>query len=317
VIDFRYHLVSLIAVFLAIALGVTIGATALDGPAAASDGSTGVDRVERDERALEDRVRALEDELATAGAFERAVAPALVEGALAGRSVLVVAAGEDVPAELVEQVGGLVTGAGGTVSGVVRLQRQYSDPATDGGLRTYVTSPGIPAGVQLPATDDAGQLVAALLGQSLLVGDDGSAPDAAAVSSVLAGLAALDVLTVDSSPVAPATSAVVLAGAPAAGGDAAERTRTLVELATALDSAGAGAVVAGTAAATGEHGLVAALRADPELSATVSTVDNGDRAAGRISTVLALAQESGGTSGRYGTGKGTRPLPPAPVAATP
>ena len=31
-IDFRYHLVSLIAVFLAVALGIVIGTTALNGP---------------------------------------------------------------------------------------------------------------------------------------------------------------------------------------------------------------------------------------------------------------------------------------------
>jgi Copper transport outer membrane protein, MctB len=133
---------------------------------------------------------------------------------------------------------------------------------------------------------------------------------------VLAGLAALDVLTVESSTGTPATSAVVLAGAPADGEDAAERTLTLVELATALDAAGAGAVVAGTAAATGEHGLVTALRADPELSATVSTVDDVEQVSGRISTVLALALESTGTSGRYGTGKDAQPVPPVP-AATP
>jgi hypothetical protein len=32
VIDFRYHLVSLIAVFLAVALGIVIGTTALNQP---------------------------------------------------------------------------------------------------------------------------------------------------------------------------------------------------------------------------------------------------------------------------------------------
>ena len=315
-IDFRYHLVSLVAVFLAIALGVVIGTTASDAavpadagrPAAAAEGERG---------ALEDRVAALEGRLATAEDFEQAVAPALVRGSLAGRSVLLLATGEDVPAERVRQVATLVTDAGGTVGGVVRLTAGYTDPAGATGLRTYVTSPGIPAGVQLPTTDDAGQLVAALLAQSLTVPEPGAAaPDPAAASSVLAGLAALEVLSVETPTVTPADSVVVLTGAGPASEDAAERTATLVELVTALDAAGSGAVVAGPSAAAEGSGLVAAVRAAREVSAVVSTVDDVERASGRISTVLAVAQEALGTSGAYGAGEGTRPVPPVP-AATP
>ena len=40
---------------------------------------------------------------------------------------------------------------------------------------------------------------------------------------------------------------------------------------TALDSAGSGAVVAGTPAAARDNGLVGTIRADPELSAAIST----------------------------------------------
>ena len=74
-------------------------------------------------------------------------------------------------------------------------------------------------------------------------------------------------------------------------------------------------MVAGDAASAAETGLVGAIRADPETSAAVSTVDNVDAAAGRISTVLALGQESEGTSGRYGTGEDTQPVPPVPATA--
>ena len=316
-IDFRYHLVSLIAVFLAIALGVIIGTTALNDPISA-DIETRVQQLEQDKRALEDRTQELGAQLETADGFEQAVAPALVGAALSGRSVLLVATGEEVPAELVEQVGGLVGQAGGSVSGIVRLQPGYSDPAGATALRTYVTSPGIPAGVQLPTTDDAGQLVAALLGQASMKPEPGAGgPDPAALSSVLAGLAALDVLALESPAVQPADHAVVLTAAGPDAEDAEERTGMLVELVRALDSAGSGTVVAGTAAATQGNGLVAAIRADPELSAAISTVDNVDRAAGRISTVLALGQEAQGTSGTYGAGEDAQPVPPVPAAAAP
>jgi hypothetical protein len=314
VIDFRYHLVSLIAVFLAVALGIVIGTTALNNPISA-DIEARVDQLEQDKRQLEDQTQALTAEVNSADAFEQAVAPALVDGALDGSTVLMVATSDEVTPELMEQVGGLVTEAGGSVSGVVRLQPEFSDPATEGALLSYVTSPGLPAGVQLPETEDAGQLVGALLAQSLMIPNapGATSPQSEDVSSVLAGLSALDVLTVESSSVEPADHAVVLTGT-GFDADAEQRNATLLELITALDSGGSGAVVAGTGAAARENGLVGAIRADPELSAAVSTVDNVDRAAGRISTVLALGQEAEGTSGLYGTGEDTQPVPPVPDA---
>ncbi len=313
-IDFRYHLVSLIAVFLAVALGIVIGTTALNDPISA-DIEARVDQLEQDKRQLEDQTQALTAQVNSADAFEQAVAPALVDGSLDGRTVLLVASSEEVTPELMDQVGGLVTEAGGSVSGVVRLQPEFSDPATEGALQSYVTSPGLPAGVQLPETEDAGQLVGALLAQSLMVPNapGATSPDSENVSSVLAGLSALDVLTVESSSVEPADHAVVFTGT-GFDADAEQRNATLLELVTALDSGGSGAVVAGTGAAARENGLVGTIRADPELSAAVSTVDNVDRAAGRLSTVLALRQEAEGTSGLYGTGEDTQPVPPVPDA---
>jgi hypothetical protein len=318
VIDFRYHLVSLIAVFLAIALGLVIGATQLSGPLL--DNLQGqVTSLQEDKRDLENRTQDLQTQADSSNAFETAVAPALVAGSLADRSVLLVQASEDVTTDTVEEVTALVTEAGGTVSGQITLQPEYSDPASEAGLQSYVTGPGRPATVQLPETDDTGQLVGALLAQVFMVPAGGPAPDTAAVSTVLSGLSSLDVLSQDSTSVTPADFAVVLtAGALDAedAQDADERNGTLVDLVTALDAAGSGAVVAGDAESAGETGLVGVIRADPQVSAAVSTVDNVTSPSGQISTVLALGREGQGTSGKYGTAEDTQPVPPVP-AATP
>ena len=314
-IDFRYHLVSLIAVFLAVALGIVIGTTALNAPIL-EDLEGEVAALAEDKRELETQTRELQAQLDTSDAFEQAVAPSLVAGNLAGRSVVLVAAGEDVATETVEEVATLVGQAGGTVTGTVRLQPGYSDPATAAEVQSYVTGPGLPTGVTLPETDDTGQLVGSLLAQVLMrpAAPGAPAPDTAALSSVLAGLRALDVLDVESSSVTPADFAVLLtAGAPAEQ-DATQRTDTLVDLALALDAAGSGAVVAGDSTSAGDTGLVGVIRADPENSAAVSTVDNVDAASGRISTVLALGRESQGTSGAYGTGEDAQPVPPLPTS---
>jgi hypothetical protein len=314
VIDFRYHLVSLIAVFLAVALGIVIGTTALNEPILA-DLERQVDALAEDKRSLEDRTQQLQTQLDTTDAFEEAIAPALVEGTLAGRSVLLISANEDVAPELVEQVTTLVGEAGGTVSGAISLRPEYSDPSTASSLQSYATGGGLPAGIALPPTDDAGQLIAGLIGQVFMTPSGGTPPDAAAVSSVLSGLTALDVLSLDGESLTPADHAVVLTAGAFTGEDAAERNETLVELVSALDAGGSGAVVAGDAASAGENGLIGAIRADTALSAAISTVDNVGVAAGRISTILALGSEGEGTSGKYGTGEDTQPVPPVPAAA--
>ena len=311
-IDFRYHLVSLIAVFLAVALGIIIGTTALNEPILA-DIEGQVADLEQDKRSLEDLSQQLQAQLDTSQAFDDAIAPALVDGTLAGSSVLLVVANEEIAPETVESVAALVGEADGTVAGQITLLPAYTDPSTEAALQGYVTGGGLPSGVQLPEADDAGQLVGALLAQVLMVPPGGTEPDAASISSVLAGLSALDVLSQDSDAVEPADYAIVLAAGAFTGDDAAERNGALVDLVSALDAAGSGAVVAGDAASAAETGLVGVIRADPALSAAISTVDNVDTTAGQISTVLALGQEGEGTSGKYGTGEDTQPVPPVPV----
>jgi hypothetical protein len=314
VIDFRYHLVSLIAVFLAVALGIVIGTTALNQPILA-DIKNQVTALEGDKRSLEDRTQALQAQLDTTDSFADAVAPALVDGALTGAKILVVITNEDVPQDTVDQVTALIGEAGGAVTGTISLQPEYSDPSTATSVKNYVTGSGLPPGVQLPATDDAGQLVGSLLAQVLMIPPGGATPDGAAISSVLAGLTALGVLTAEGDSVTPANYAVVLTSGAFTGSDGAERNTTVAELVTALDSAGSGAVVSGDAASAADTGLVGLIRSDPALSAAVSTVDNVDTSAGHISTVLALGREGEGTSGKYGTGEDTQPVPPVPAPA--
>jgi hypothetical protein len=314
VIDFRYHLVSLIAVFLAVALGIVIGTTQLNGPL--TDNLQGqVTALQADKRSLEDQTQLLQTQLADVGRFEEAVGPTLVENTLAGRSVVLVVASEGVGTEAVEGLTALLGSAGATVTGTIRLTDAYGEPSTAATLESYLTGPGVPATVTRPQADDAGELVASLLAQVLMVPGEGSpdagvAPSTTDTSTVLAGLEELEVLGQDTSSVSPANFAVVLTAGAVNGQDADARTAALVQLAAALDDEGSGAVVAGDLASAGDGGLVTAVRAEQGTTSAVSTVDNLTTAAGQISTVLALAAESRGTSGEYGVGEDTQPVPP-------
>jgi hypothetical protein len=311
VIDFRYHLVSLIAVFLAVALGIVIGTTQLNGPLTTNLQSQ-VSNLQEDKRALETQTQQLQSQLNGIGGFDEAVGPTLVADTLSGRRVVLVIDSGDVPTDVVEGVTALLGTAGATVTGSIRLTASYSDPQTATNLQTYVTGPGMPPGLTLPPTGDTGQLVAAVLAQVLMVPalGAGTTPEQNATSSVLAGLEQLEVLSKDTSSVSAADFAVLLTAGARTGKDAATGNTALVQLVTALDEQGSGAVVAGDSAATQDGGLLAAVRGDATIARTLSTVDNVDTAAGRISTVLAVASEARGTSGAYGTGKNTQPVPP-------
>jgi hypothetical protein len=315
VIDFRYHLVSLIAVFLAVALGIVIGTTALNQPLL-SDIKSQVSSLEQDKRSLEDQTQQLKSQVSADGAFDEAIGPALVSGSLTGRKVLLISTNDKVSSDTIDALSTLVGSAGGTVSGTMHLQAGYTDPSKASALQSYVTGAGKPSGVTLPQTDDSKQLVAALLADVLMIPSDQTTPsnNSAAISSVLAGLSALDVLAQDSSSVTAADYAVLVTGDAFTGSSAGQRNAALVDLAAALDAAGSGAVVAGDSTAAGKNGLVGVLRDNPTVSAAVSTVDNVPTAAGQISTVLALSRERQGTSGKYGTGQDTQPVPPVPGA---
>src|SRR3954447_2039003 len=94
-IDFRYHLVSLIAVFLAVALGIVIGTTQLNGPL--TDNLQGqVTALQGDKRALENQTQVLQTELNDVGTFDEAIGPTLVANTLNGRSVVLVVASPDI-----------------------------------------------------------------------------------------------------------------------------------------------------------------------------------------------------------------------------
>jgi hypothetical protein len=313
VIDFRYHLVSLIAVFLAIALGIVIGTTQLNGKVL-DDLRGQVSSLEQDKRDLEDNTQQLKTQQDNSEAFTTAVAPALVGGSLTGRSVALVITDDQVSSDTVDEVTALIGQAGGTVSGTIRLTPAYSDPSKASALENYVTGGGLPTSVTLPTNGDAGQLTASVLAQVLMAKAAGPAPTTADLSSVLAGLTSLEVLSADSASVTPANFAVVLTAGAFKGDDADERNAALAELAAALDAAGEGAVVAGNTVSAGDQGLVGVVRNDPATSAAVSTVDNVDTIAGQISAVLALGSERDGTSGKYGTGQDTQPVPPVPAA---
>lgn len=308
-IDFKYHVVSLISVFLAIALGIIIGTTALNG-GIVSNLQSNVKTLGNEKRTLEDRVTQLDQAIAQNSDFDAAAAPQLVDGVLAGQDFIVITVGDSVTAELRDPIIQMIQAAGGTNSGAISLTDSYSDPGHADELLKFASN-DLPAGVTLPESNDAGKVVGALLAAMLVAPDEGSAQPTAAITTVLSGLGSLGVLKLDSTDIQPAPAFVlVTSGVP--NNDADERNDAILSLAMELDSAGAAVVIAGDSTSIEDDGLITAARADASVASTVSTVDNASWASGQINVVWALRAEADKKSGAYGYGPEATPAAPVP-----
>jgi outer membrane murein-binding lipoprotein Lpp len=295
-ISLRYHAVSIAAVFLALAVGVVLGASGvsdrlLGAVTAKADDLTGqVQQLSAQRDALAAAQRA-DDE------FARRIGPAAVHGVLQGQSVAIVSAGADGPTR--DGLVALLKAAGANVSGAVTLTPAVTDPARADQLR-QLTGTLLPAGAQLPAASDTGSLLGGLLG-GILTGPGGKAPVAGPqAAAVLTGLTTAG-FTAAGNPPAPASLVLVLTGGSLTGVDAGDGAAVVMRMAAQLDAAGGGAVLAGATGSSDPTGAVGVARADPTVTAALSTVDDVQTVAGQISTVLALREQADGHAGRYGT----------------
>ncbi|MGD9525934.1 copper transporter [Pseudonocardia sp.] len=295
VISMRYHAISLAAVFLALALGVVLGASGV------SDRLLHAVAVDRDDLAVQVQELTAENDRLTgaqraADEFAARTGAATVRGSLTGQTVVLVTLGADAADR--DAVVELAKAAGATYTGEVGLTDAVADPARAAQLRE-LTASLLPTGAQLPAATDTGSLAGGLLGGVLLApgGRPQATPDQA--TAVLSGLATAGFVRPGPAP-APSNLVLVLTGGALAGLDAAESASVTARLAAQLDRAG-GAVLAGRTGSAEATGAVGVARADTGIATAVSTVDDVDSGPGRVSAVLALREQLDGRAGRYGT----------------
>ena len=213
-ISLRYHVVSIAAVFLALAVGVVLGASGV------SDRVLSAVSSQRDDLGVQvTRLSAERDALAArdraADEFASRVGPAAVRGLLAGQTVALVVAGAD--AQDRDAVAGLIGQAGGTVTGQVELTDAVGDPARADQLRE-LTSQLLPTGAQLPAASDTGSLVGGLLGGVLLARDGVAKVSHSDADSVLTGLTSAGFVRPGTLPGAASLVLVLTGGASGRGG---------------------------------------------------------------------------------------------------
>jgi len=313
VISLRYHIVSIAAVFLALAVGVVLGSTALNG-ALLSGLSDEKGKLASQVADLEAQRNELNARLADADAFAGSLGPKMVAGALDRRSVVLITTQDTNPADR-DALRQLIEQSGARVSGELQLTDSFTDPAKADQLRQVVTRLQ-PAGSTFPTAGDPGTLAGALVGSVLLLNKDTAEPQSTTdeLAAAIAGLQGGGFA--NASPgIEPGQLALILTGGQETGDGAGDRAATLARFAAQMDRSGAGTVLAGDPASAGGTGALGFVRADTSATSILSTVDNVNTAAGRISTILALKEQLDGGTGRYGIAGNAQA--PAPGVAQP
>lgn len=297
-ISLRYHIVSIAAAFLALAVGIVLGSTTLSG-ALLSGLATDKGELVKQVADLEAERSVLQARLSDSDGFAGSVAPKVVSGALDKRSVVIVTTEGAKPADR-DALRKLITQAGSRVTGEVQLTKAFVDPSKSDQL-TDIATRLQPAGAKFPTSGGPGALAGSLLGHVLLLDKNSAKPQSSQeeLDAALAGLADGGFIKAGDK-VGPAQLAVVLTRGAAQGDGAGDQAATLARFAMQLDRTGAGTVLAGDAASAGGTGAIGVVRADTAATDVLTTVDNVNTAAGRVVTVLALREQLEGGSGRYG-----------------
>ncbi len=301
-ISFRYHIVSIVSVFLALAVGVALGG----GPLKGEVDNTLVEQVKADrarKAELQDEITALKSTNSFGDQFADTIAPGLVGGTLKGRSVTLVVLPSAQQTE-VSALGDMVATAGGSVAGTVRI----GDGLLDAQNKQLVDELGSQlldsaSDVSVPADASGYERVGALLARAIGTSKEpGGQPVDGTSDRILAGLSTAGLLSAEDDLQRRGSLVLFVAGSGRAGSeDAAQSANSIVStLAAAVDADTDGVVVAGPVASAREGGLIRAIRDDVVAARDVSTVDVLGRSAARVVTVMALAGQGRDQTGHYG-----------------
>src|SRR6195952_1733744 len=219
-ISMRYHIVSLAAIFRALALGIVLGATKISPPILAgrksdkTDLSSQNDTLSTDNTSLTARVSS-DDKFATS------VANLSVRGTLPNATVVLITTADADPSDR-DAVLSLLDRAGAKVTAQIQLTANFADPSHADDLRN-LSARVLPTGAKLPAVSQVGAVAGGLLGSVLLTDRNGKTsvkPDqATAALSAFAGGGFLQT----SGVVVPGRLVVILTGAAVTGGSEADR----------------------------------------------------------------------------------------------
>jgi Copper transport outer membrane protein, MctB len=351
VIDFRYHVVSIVAVFLALAIGIVLGSTELQGPTYNLLNQT-TGKLQSELNQVTGQRNTAQAQANLGESYAQAVEPVVLHNLLAGQRLLIVSE-PGAPASVVSGITNAAEQfAGATVTGEIALQPKFFDTSdttqaylnqtnlvlahSDGitleNGTTYqqqaahiiaseilTKAAGLPSGQASAGPSGAGQPSASPSASTGQVGTGsasgvGTGPDTNA-ATMLTAYANSGFLTTSGQPATSATLALIVTPqTPPADGSTDPLDQMIVPLAEELAAKSSATVVAGTSTGSGPGSPLAVVRSSNAAN-QVSTVDNADFVTGQSVVIQALAVLlQGGKPDSYGmTGNGASTVAPNPA----
>jgi hypothetical protein len=311
-INFRFHLVSLVAVFLALTVGIVVGATIVN-HAVVTELNDRINKVEKNAETQQRQNRTLSTSANRLEAYLKTAAPYVVEGRLTAVSVVVVAErGVDRTA-----VRGLVTllqDAGAQAPAIVWLEAKWmlGHPGDRTKLAQIV---GVSSTSPLLRTDALSALARRLAASVPTTTARPVGPVDVLSALTSAGFVTIEAVgpsgTTDLSTFPSAGARVSIIGGESSALAADPAVTPLASAFSALQvPTVAGEVYQATNGQPGRAEVVAPIRDDPALSRLVSTVDDVDLVQGRVAVVLATAAGQAKV-GQYGYGTGANAALPS------
>ncbi|GAB3030570.1 hypothetical protein GCM10011376_37320 [Nocardioides flavus (ex Wang et al. 2016)] len=294
-ITLRHHLLTIVAVFLALAAGIVLGGGPLSdvGQTVATAGK------EDEPEPVEDRARTDYTE-----SVVTALGPGTVGGRLAERSVaLMTLPGAD--EQVVTALGEQVAAAGGTVSARYDLGEDLVDPSQ----KSLVDTLGSQLLTQQAEGDVAADAstydrIGALLGLAVASREAEGQEVNGKARAIVDAVSGAGLMAAPDGVAQRAPLVLLVLGTDARddGSDA-----ILAGLAKGLAAQSVGVVLAGTTA-DGDAGQLGRFRADP-AAAEVASLDGIDTVAGRVATILTLQRSLTTRGGAFGASGADGPLP--------
>ncbi len=283
-INFRYHVVSLTAVFLALAIGLVVGTAALNGPFSDSLKNS-VSSLSKQTQTYRDRITQLETEANRQEQFANQAAPIMLAGKLTGRHVVVVSlAGAGTS---VGKVVDMLKYAGAQIAGQVEIEDKLIDPNNKANLLDVATNAAQQPGITgTPLNSDGVETASYLLATVLLTHTPPLSPDV--VKTVLTAFKESNFIVPTGDLTTPAEAVVLVAGDPYADTDGPVKNANVSTIVEAFSTTASTVVAANGAGGPGN--VISAVRGDPKLSKTAATVDNASTPDGQVAVPLALAE---------------------------
>lgn len=299
-IDFKQFLTTIAAIFLALAVGVALGAGPLKGTAD-EQLRINAESLSKDKDGLQKQILADQAQTKYQDSFADAVSPKLVAGRLTERKVAIVTL-PGANSASTKAITTLVDEAGGTVTGTITVQSKFFDPTQAqfvDGVTTQSADAVSATDVAIPATATGYERTGYVLARALVSKGNGASQDASA-KTILAAFKDAGLIKAPDK-LERASLVVVIAGpAPAAAELDGVDPTAAIGLMLGLDASCEGTVVAGPPEAAADNGTIALIRSDDDAKKVVSTVDQAQLPAGRVSAIFALVEQVDGKTGHYG-----------------